>query len=146
MSHDLFGTTPGLLESPEQTVFDDIQDSLLPKISSHIPDSNLTCLEQLRQRLFAQRKTSTLAHSGTISKKHSKFVRKPCGAVEKLRSTIVIGFCTKFCTDVSLRIPQFDNYFWCLIGKVLNDFTCPDALTSTISWLTWPIEKECVLL
>jgi hypothetical protein len=143
MSHDLFGTTPGLIESTEQNMFDDVQRSFLPKISlsAYIADSDLTCLEQLRLTPFIQRKTSALAHSGTISKKHSRFVRKPWSSIEKLRATIVVGFCSNFCD-----IPHLDNHFWCLIGKTLSEFTCPDALTSTVGWFTWPIEKECILL
>jgi hypothetical protein len=148
MAHELFGTSQGLFESFEQLAFDDIPTQLLPKISCSdlIPDMNLTCLERLRLRPFVQRKTSTLAHSGKISDKHTKFVQKKWDSVENLRCSIIVGFCSDFCLDFNGCLPNLENQISCLIGKLLTELVCPDALTSTISWLDWSIERECVPL
>jgi hypothetical protein len=144
MSHDLFGTTPGLFESIEQMAFDEISPDFMPQIScsAYMVGDEQNCLEKLRQRPFVQRKTAALAHSGTISNQHARFKPKVWSSVEKLRCTLVVGACSNFCSDLN----NFDNQKWCSIGKVLVTSICPDALTSTIGWLEWPIEKECVPL
>lgn len=144
----MFGTTPVLIETSERVAFVDIPQHLLPELScsSYIPNPMQSCLEQLRSQPFVQRKTAALAHSGTISNKHSKFIQKSWTSVEKLRCTIVIGFCATFCSDLKDRLEDIENQIDCLIGKTLVDLTCPDALTSTTCWLEWHVERECVPL
>lgn len=148
MSHNLFGTKPGLLESSEQMAFDEVSSCFLPQIfqSTYIPDSSQDCLQQLRNKPFIQRRTAELAHSGRISNQHSKFKQKTWTSIEKLRCSIIVGFCTDFCTIYKQRLPKIKEAFWCSVGKTLISATCPDSLTSTVSWLDWSIEKECVSL
>jgi len=148
MSHDLFGTKPGMFEAFEQMAFDDVSQRFLPKTScsAYISDEEQDCLEKLRVKPFAQRKVASLAHSGTISKQHSKFKPKMWTPTENLRCTLIVGFCSSFGPDINEVMPNFENQKWCAIGKLLVNLVCPDALTSTISWLDWNVERECVPL
>jgi hypothetical protein len=126
--------------------FDEISPALLPEVfhSAYIPDTDQDFMQQVRQKPFAQRRTAELAHSGRISNQHSKFKQKPWSSAETLRCSIIVGFCTNFCAPYKQVLPRIEELFWCTVGKVLVATTCPDALTSTISWLEWSVEKECV--
>ena len=144
----MFGTKPAMLASSEQMSFADIFPSLMPTISrsAYIPDSDQCCLEQLRSKPLIQRKTAILAHSGRISNQHTRFKQKIWTPLEKLRCSIVVGFCSTLSSNYKPKLPKINDMFWCSVGSLLVSTVCPDALTSTVIWSDWSVEKECVPL
>ncbi|KAI6184992.1 hypothetical protein M3Y97_00656500 [Aphelenchoides bicaudatus] len=145
-SHELFGTQHGLFESAEQISFEEVPSSFLPETcnSNCESESEENCFQQVRNKPLVQRRTAAIVHSGRLSKQHAKFKQKTWTSVEKLRCSIIVGFCSSFTANYVQKLPKIGGFIWSKTGKFLVSTVCSNALTSTVNWYDWSVEKESV--
>ncbi|KAI6223657.1 hypothetical protein M3Y99_01440100 [Aphelenchoides fujianensis] len=147
-SHDLFGTPPEVFATATGASFEDFPLHLLPPACrpERVQQRRPTILERLRRTEFTQRRTAALAHSGVISSQHAKYKQQPWTEVERLRAEILFGALADFLDDLPAERTNEKPKLVANFCRKLVQVLCPNALSSTICWLEWPVEQTNVAL